>query len=77
MLVVEDDGPGISADIRDRVFKPFFTTRQRGTGLGLAIVKRDVEYIGGRISLESPIRDGRGARFLMHLPVQSGKPHAG
>ncbi len=69
MLVVEDDGPGIPAEFRDRVFQPFFTTRQRGTGLGLAIVKREIEHIGGRISLESPTRDERGTRFLIHLPV--------
>lgn len=69
LLVVEDDGPGIPEQIRERVFTPFFTTRQRGTGLGLAIVKRNVEHLGGRITLESPVRDGRGTRFLMHLPL--------
>ncbi len=69
MLVVEDDGPGIPAEVQDRVFEPFFTTRQRGTGLGLAIARREIEHIGGRISLESPTRDGRGTRFLIHLPV--------
>ncbi len=69
LLVFEDDGPGISSDLQSRVFVPFFTTRQRGTGLGLAIVKRNVEHMGGRISLESPARDGHGTRFLMHLPL--------
>jgi signal transduction histidine kinase len=69
LLVVEDDGPGVPEQIRERVFVPFFTTRQRGTGLGLSIVKRNVEHLGGRITLESPIRDGRGTRFLMHLPL--------
>jgi len=69
LLVVEDDGPGVPEPIRERVFTPFFTTRQRGTGLGLSIVKRNIEHLGGRITLESPVRDGRGARFLMHLPL--------
>jgi signal transduction histidine kinase len=69
LLVVEDDGPGVPEQIRERVFTPFFTTRQRGTGLGLSIVKRNVEHLGGRITLESPVRDGRGTRFLMHLPL--------
>jgi signal transduction histidine kinase len=69
LLVVEDDGPGVPEQIRERVFVPFFTTRQRGTGLGLSIVKRNVEHMGGRITLESPVRDGRGTRFLMHLPL--------
>jgi signal transduction histidine kinase len=69
LLVVEDDGPGVPEQIRERVFTPFFTTRQRGTGLGLSIVKRNVEHLGGRVTLESPVRDGRGTRFLMHLPL--------
>jgi signal transduction histidine kinase len=72
LLVVEDDGPGIPAPVQDRVFAPFFTTRQRGTGLGLSIVKRDIEHAGGRITLESPVREDRGTRFLMHLPLGAG-----
>ncbi len=70
LLVIEDDGPGVPEPIRDRVFAPFFTTRQKGTGLGLSIVKRNVEHMGGRIALESPVREGRGARFLIHLPQE-------
>ena len=72
LLVIEDDGPGVPEQIRDRVFTPFFTTRQKGTGLGLSIVKRNVEHMGGRIALESPVRDGRGTRFLIHLPLDDG-----
>ena len=70
LLVVEDDGPGIPMDLQAKVFTPFFTTKQRGTGLGLAIVRRDVEHMGGRITLESPTRADRGTRFLIHLPLQ-------
>ncbi len=69
LLVAEDDGPGVPAELQGKVFQPFFTTRQRGTGLGLAIVKRNVEHMGGSISLESPARSGRGTRFLIHLPL--------
>jgi signal transduction histidine kinase len=69
LLVVEDDGPGIPVELQSKVFAPFFTTRQRGTGLGLAIVKRNVEHMGGSISLESPTREGHGTRFLIHLPL--------
>jgi signal transduction histidine kinase len=69
LLVVEDDGPGIPEELQSKVFVPFFTTSQRGTGLGLAIVKRNVEHMGGRISLESPARDGRGTRFLIYFPL--------
>jgi signal transduction histidine kinase len=69
LLSIEDDGPGIPKEIQEKVFLPFFTTRQRGTGLGLAIVKRSVEALGGQISLQSPAGSGRGARFLLHVPV--------
>jgi signal transduction histidine kinase len=71
LLVVEDDGPGVDPAVQPKVFAPFFTTRQRGTGLGLSIVRRHVEHLGGEIRLESPVRDGRGARFLMHLPLHN------
>ena len=70
LLVVEDDGPGIPKELHEKVFAPFFTTRQKGTGLGLAIVRRDIEHMGGHITLESPARGGRGTRFLIHLPLK-------
>ncbi len=70
LLVVEDDGPGIPAVIQEKVFAPFYTTKQQGTGLGLAIVRRDIDHMGGRITLESPARAGHGTRFLIHLPLQ-------
>ena len=59
-LTVADDGPGIPAEARARVFEPFFTTREEGTGLGLAIARRLVTDVGGRIVLES--EEGRGTR---------------
>ncbi len=58
---VDDDGPGIPAELKEKIFQPFFTTRPGGTGLGLAIVVRRVEEIGGEISFESPLHGaGRG-----------------
>lgn len=69
LIAFEDDGPGVTSEVREKMFIPFFTTRQRGTGLGLAIVKRNVESLGGDISVESPVHEGRGTRFLIHLPV--------
>jgi signal transduction histidine kinase len=69
LLTFEDDGPGVSPEVKEKMFAPFFTTRQRGTGLGLAIVKRNVEHLGGDISVESPAQVGRGTRFVIHFPV--------
>jgi PAS domain S-box-containing protein len=63
---VHDNGPGISADARERVFRPFFTTKKDGTGLGLALVQKIVVTHNGRISVTgSP--DG-GACFQVILP---------
>ena len=66
---VDDDGPGISAEVLAKIFQPYFTTKATGTGLGLSIVARRVEEIGGTISCESPLRDGKGTRFRVLLPV--------
>jgi len=65
-LAVEDSGPGMPEDVRQRMFNPFFTTRKAGTGLGLAIVHRIVDAHGGRID----VSDGAlgGARVAMVLP---------
>lgn len=67
-IVVSDNGHGIDDSHRDRVFLPFFTTKdeKHGTGLGLAIVKRIVDSHDGRVEVES---DGGGTRFVIHLPV--------
>lgn len=69
-LSVTDTGPGIPADIRTRIFDPFFTTKEvgKGTGLGLSICHGIVEEHGGELRMESPVADGRGARFTMILP---------
>jgi signal transduction histidine kinase len=67
--VVSDDGPGIGAENRANVFRPFFTTKPSGTGLGLAIVERRVLELGGSVTCESPIANGRGARFVVRLPM--------
>lgn len=64
-LVIRDSGPGIPAAILDKVFNPFFTTKDNGTGLGLAIVHRIVEAHEGTISVTNPV-DG-GARFEIRV----------
>jgi len=68
-IQVEDRGPGVSVDLRSRIFQPFFTTKATGTGLGLAIVARRVDEMGGRMSCESPIGEGKGTRFRVMFPL--------
>ena len=72
MLIVEDNGPGVPGDLKDKVFAPYFTTKHAkgGTGLGLAIVHRIVSDHGGRIAVgDAP---GGGARFAIELPLRNG-----
>jgi signal transduction histidine kinase len=70
LIRVEDDGQGIPDDLRDKVMQPFFTTKTQGTGLGLAIVAKRVAEASGTLELQSPIANGRGARFLVSLPLK-------
>jgi len=64
---VEDTGVGLAPEHCERVFTPFFTTKERGTGLGLSLVQRVIHDLGGRVSLSSEL--GRGSQFALHLPV--------
>ncbi len=67
-LVVSDDGPGVPESARERVFDPYFTSKQEGTGLGLAIVKKIVIEHNGSISAGRSERLG-GAEFVVVLPL--------
>ena len=70
-LEVEDDGPGIPAEIRDTLFEPFVTHgKHEGTGLGLAIVKAFVERQGGTVRYET---SGAGTRFIVEFPPAGGE----
>lgn len=73
-LRVRDNGPGISAELRERIFEPFFTTKSEGvgTGLGLAVSRSIARDHGGELTLQD---DGGGACFCLQLPV-SGEPEA-
>jgi signal transduction histidine kinase len=71
VLRVRDDGPGVPADVGDRVFEALFTTKAKGSGLGLALCRRIVEAHGGTIALApSP----RGALFRIAIPDQADAP---
>lgn len=64
-----DNGPGVAAEQRERVFEPFFTTRAGGTGLGLAVAAEVATRHGGSLQLVAP-EAGEGARFRMTLPIE-------
>jgi two-component system sensor histidine kinase PilS (NtrC family) len=68
-IFVEDSGPGIPESVQNRIFNPFFTTKDHGTGLGLATVHAIVEAHGGLISVSAGRRGG--ARFVISLPAHS------
>ncbi len=70
-IQVQDSGPGIPEDYRERIFQPFFRVpgRRGGSGLGLAFCKLAVEAMGGRIWVES--REGQGTTFVIHLPKEA------
>ncbi|MCX7672556.1 MAG: HAMP domain-containing histidine kinase [Thiobacillaceae bacterium] len=65
---VEDEGEGIPAEARPRLFEPFYTTRAEGSGLGLAIVKQVAEAHGGWVEVQSQL--GRGSLFSLYIPRQ-------
>jgi len=67
VVEVRDDGPGIPAEIRDRVFEPFFTTKARGGGLGLPIARRTAELHGGSLVFNCP--PGGGTVVTLTLPL--------
>ncbi|HNV00326.1 MAG TPA: ATP-binding protein, partial [Verrucomicrobiota bacterium] len=59
----------IAPENTERIFAPYFTTREKGTGLGLAIVKHNTEMYGGQITVESEL--GKGVRFILNFPART------
>lgn len=72
MIKIGDTGPGIPEPLQEKIFDPFFSTKEDGTGLGLSIVKRIIEEHGGSLMLRS--REGKGTTFIITLPeMEDGK----
>lgn len=74
-LSVSDTGPGVDPEALDRIFDPFFSTRERGSGLGLAVVHRAVEAHQGAIFVDRA--EEGGARFVIYLPAAAEEPGVG
>jgi two-component system NtrC family sensor kinase len=74
-LRVIDDGPGVPAAIAQRIFEPFFSTKEagEGTGLGLSISRSIAEAHGGKLFLDS-LPDTPGATFVLRLPALGNAP---
>jgi signal transduction histidine kinase len=66
-VAVADTGPGVSAELKEKLFLPYFSTKKRGTGLGLAIASKIITEHRGTIRVEenNPV----GARFILEFPV--------
>lgn len=73
-ISVADNGPGVPEEERERIWSPFFTTKETGAGLGLALTRKTIEAHGGRIEL---LVDGRrGSEFLMSFPSEGSSSSA-
>jgi two-component system sensor histidine kinase FlrB len=70
-ISVRDNGPGISVELADKIFEPFYTSRSQGTGLGLAVVKSVTNAHQGEVSLLS--KPGEGAHFCIKIPKLAGE----
>ncbi len=68
---VADTGEGITADVKEKLFKPLFTTKSKGQGFGLAVVKKLTEALEGKVTVESTV--GKGTRFTLEFPRRYGK----
>ncbi len=71
-ITVSDTGPGVPSEFREKIFYPFFTTKQSGSGVGLAAAQKVVAGHGGSLEL-APSSD-RGCCFRIHLPTEAEKP---
>jgi two-component system sensor kinase FixL len=68
-IAVDDSGPGVDPESRERIFRPFFTSKRNGTGLGLALVQKIVVFHNGRVTVGASSLGG--ASFQVTLPIES------
>lgn len=71
VIKMADNGPGVPKSIQEKLFQPFFSTKEEGTGLGLSIATRIVEEHGGWLDLSS--KEGEGATFIITLPIREAE----
>ncbi len=71
VIKMADNGPGVPKSIQEKLFQPFFSTKEEGTGLGLSIATRIVEEHGGWLDLKS--KEGEGATFIITLPIREAE----
>lgn len=71
VLRISDTGPGIPAAQRDKIFRPFFTTKRGGTGLGLAISERIIREHGGSLTFET--KEGKGTTFIVQIRLEESE----
>jgi signal transduction histidine kinase len=71
IISLSDNGPGIPAAVQEKIFQPFFSTKEEGTGLGLSIATRVVEEHGGWLDVKSA--EGEGTTFIINLPAKEAK----
>ena len=69
VITLRDDGPGIAPEHLEKIFEPYFTTKEKGSGLGLAIVKHNTEINGGTVTAHSEL--GKGTEFVVNFPAKS------
>ena len=69
VFTLRDDGPGIPKEKQQKIFEPYFSTKEKGTGLGLSIVKHNTEIYGGTVAVKSEL--GHGATFVIVLPTRT------
>lgn len=73
---IADDGPGVPSELREKIFEPFFSTKEGGTGFGLALAQQTLEEHTGRLTLSESRQGQRGSLFVVELPLAAASTSA-